>query len=157
VLLTSVIQTLLPPIISIVSILTNSKPGIPGVGDMSFPQFVCSVIILASVAEELFIRGLIQGYLNPLRTKRLDLGRISLSLPVLVSATLFGSMHFSVYVAGGSLAFTLCIIVMTTVMGLMAAYYRERTESLIPPVAVHMTANIVGSVLLSMLPKVFGP
>ena len=37
------------------------------------------------------------------------------------------------------------IVFNTTVIGLLAAFYREKSESLIPPVIIHFLANAVGS------------
>ena len=47
----------------------------------------------------------------------------------------------------------IAIVAFAFILGLVAGYYREKTESLIPAILVHMFANIGGSlasILLSL-------
>ncbi len=116
----------------------------------SFVETVIFVWILASVSEEVFVRGLIQGYLMPLKKHGFALGKKHISVPVIVSALFFGAMHLRLVRTGMNTYMVGAVFVSTCVMGLIAAYFREKTESLIPAIMVHMIFNITGTVL-SML------
>jgi membrane protease YdiL (CAAX protease family) len=60
-------------------------------------------------------------------------------LPVLFSGLYFGLMHV---VAINKLGPP--VIVLTTLLGLVAGYYREKTGSLIPAIIIHALFNIGG-------------
>jgi membrane protease YdiL (CAAX protease family) len=110
-------------------------------------QQVALVWIYASVAEEVLTRGLVQSYLRPVADRGVRLGRLRLSLPVLVSASFFGAMHLMLLTLAVPLAGVLLIVAFATAVGLVAAYYRERTGSLLPAMLAHAFANATGSVL----------
>jgi membrane protease YdiL (CAAX protease family) len=108
---------------------------------MSQMQAIVFIWIYASISEEIFTRGLLQSYVSPLRKYGFKLfGKIRLSIPVLFSGLFFGLMHI---VAVGEMGPP--VIVFTTFAGIVAAYHREKTESLIPAIIIHMLFNIGGS------------
>jgi len=113
----------------------------------SIIDMIIRVWIFSSIAEEVFVRGLFQGILDPLKTKKF----LRLSLPVILSGLFFGLIHLSLLNSGYGHWFVSTIVFSATVMGLLAAYYREKSESLIPPIIVHFTANVVGFVIPSIL------
>jgi membrane protease YdiL (CAAX protease family) len=43
------------------------------------------------------------------------------------------------------------ILISTTVMGFIGGYYRERSGSLLPAIAAHMTFNVVGTTVPMLL------
>lgn len=116
----------------------------------SFLETVFFVWILASISEEIFVRGLIQGYLMPLKKYGFALFKKYISLPVVISGLFFGGMHLMLLTTGMDIYMVFAVFVSTCVLGFIAGYYREKTESIIPAIVVHMMFNIAGT-LLSML------
>lgn len=116
--------------------------------DYSWLERIIFVWFYASIAEEVFVRGLIQSFLAKLRPLGLNLFGLRLSLPVIFSGALFATMHLGLLTMGISLATVGFICVFTFALGLVAAYHRERTGSLIPAIVVHMFGNIGGSLLI---------
>ena len=103
-------------------------------------QTILFVWIIASIMEEILTRGFLQSYLEPLRQYGISLRSLRLSLPVIISGTFFGAMHIiAIPILGPP------VVVFTTILGLIAAYYREKTGSLIPAIGIHMMFNIGGN------------
>lgn len=119
----------------------------PGVEDFSFLQAVIFVWIYASIAEEVLTRGLIFGYLSPLKGYSFLILKLRISLPVLVAALFFGTMHLGLLMTGLDSFSVWVIVVSGFIMGVIAGYYREKTESIIPAIIVHMLFNISGSII----------
>jgi len=111
----------------------------------SFAQIVLFVWILASIAEELVFRGLIQGMLSPLSRFGLSVGNITLSVPVIIAAVLFGLIHLGLLTMDVDAKYVLTIVTGAVIAGLMAGYFREKTGSIWPAVVVHSIFNITGS------------
>lgn len=122
----------------------------PGFGPRGLPETVLFVWLIASACEEVFYRGLLQGFLSPLAAYGVRLRGVYLSVPVVLCAVLFGLGHLCLLgrVPGPMLA---AILVSTTTAGFVAGYYRERTGSLLPAVASHMTFNVVGTMVPLLL------
>ena len=104
-----------------------------------------------SISEEVFTRGLIQGYLSPLQSLGFRLSGITLSLPVLVGAIFFGGMHLVLLTIGISPARVLYLVLATTLLGVFAGYHKERTNSLAAPVIIHFSFNMGGSLFQMLL------
>jgi membrane protease YdiL (CAAX protease family) len=64
---------------------------------------------------------------------------------------MFGSMHLSLLVAGRNIWFVMHIVLFTTSIGILAAWYREKTNSIIPAFLVHLISNILGSLPLLIM------
>jgi membrane protease YdiL (CAAX protease family) len=135
----------------VVMALTGAVPPEGEVGPRHFgPSNLASTIIyvwlIASTCEEVFYRGLLLGFLAPLKHLKLGTKRAGLSLPVVLCAVAFGLGHLCLrgIVPPPMLVH---IIISTTVAGLVAGYYRESTGSLLPAIAAHMTFNVVGTLL----------
>ncbi len=107
-----------------------------------FAKVVVSVWLLASVAEEMLFRGLLLGALSPLRERGWRLASWRISLPVTVAAVAFGLIHFGLLRVIGS-PMVYLVVVSATLVGLIAGHYREKTGSMVPAIAVHMTFNVV--------------
>ena len=118
----------------------------PGVPNDPFPQSKLATVlfiwIYASVCEEVFMRGLFQSMLAPLRGSRLRIG--SLSAPVLASGLVFGAMHVVLWRFMGVRA--LVPMILGVGLGTVAARYREKTGSLLPGILIHALFNIGGAV-----------
>ena len=139
-------------VLNFVVVLVAGLPGGPQGGpiaDKSLLNFVLTVVILASVCEEIFSRGLVQGFLSPLREKSFRLFGL-FSLPVTIAGLLFGLGHFCLLRAMEP-RMVILIVLSASALGLIAGHYREKTGSLLPAIAVHMTFNIVSGVVPKLL------
>ncbi|OQX93014.1 MAG: hypothetical protein B6D58_00175 [candidate division Zixibacteria bacterium 4484_95] len=123
-------------------------------GDYSFIQIMIFVWIYASICEEVLTRGLIQGCLEPLTKFGFSVFKLHISLPVLISALFFAFMHIMLLTTGMGNATVFIIVLFAFILGIIAGYYRQKTESLIPAIIVHMFFNIGGTCagLLTGLP-----
>ncbi len=117
------------------------------VSEYSFLETVIFVWIIASICEEVFTRGLIQGYLTSLKKYGFKLFRKYISVPVFVSALFFGAMHIMLITTGMNVYMVFAVVISTFILGLIAGHYREKTDSLIPAIIVHMIFNISGTLL----------
>jgi membrane protease YdiL (CAAX protease family) len=108
--------------------------------ELSYLEDIVFVWIYASICEEVFTRGLLQSFLSPLAGYGIRLSkRLRLSLPVLFSGLFFGMMHIvAISKLGPS------VIVFASALGIVAGYYREKTESLIPAIIIHALFNVGG-------------
>ncbi len=111
---------------------------------LSFVQIVLLVWVLASVAEEILVRGYVQSYLEPLMDRGFSVFHLRLSLPVIMSAVFFAVMHIILLATGTSFLTTYIVVVFAFFLGLVAAYQRERTGSILPAIAAHVSFNIGG-------------
>jgi membrane protease YdiL (CAAX protease family) len=107
---------------------------------VSYLEDIAFVWIYASICEEVFTRGLLQSFLSPLTRYGISLSRkLRLSLPVLFSGLYFGMMHIVAIDKMGP-----PVILFASALGIVAGYYREKTESLIPAIIIHALFNIGG-------------
>lgn len=111
--------------------------------EQSFLSIVLSIWIWSSLTEEIYTRGLFQSLIDNLKKYTF----IKLSIPVWLSGLLFGLLHFSLY-SPDKLFFTLFIVTQTTILGILAAYYREKSKSIYPAFLIHILANIYGSFMM---------
>ncbi|MCK4464752.1 MAG: CPBP family intramembrane metalloprotease [Bacteroidales bacterium] len=117
----------------------------PATANFSFIQIVIFVWIYASISEEVLTRGLIQSYLEPLTRYGFTVFELRISLPVLTSAIIFALLHMGLLSTGMGINSVLYIVLFAFIVGLIAAFYREKTGSLIPAIIVHIFANIGGT------------
>jgi membrane protease YdiL (CAAX protease family) len=148
----SVAVSLLLIVPGLVLIVRGGSPGAAGPG-MDLLRLILTVWVLASICEEVFYRGLLQGFLDPLRVHGFTLFRRYLSLPVVVCALGFGLGHLILLGRMGA-PMVGFIVVNATVLGLLAGYFREATGSIVPAIAVHMTFNVVGASVPMILMKI---
>ncbi|MEA3454485.1 MAG: CPBP family intramembrane glutamic endopeptidase [Candidatus Caldatribacteriota bacterium] len=123
--------------------------------NFSFIQIVIFVWIYASICEEVFTRGLVQGYLAPLARYGFSLFKFRISLPMLVGALFFASMHVMLLTTGMGSSVVFNIVLFAFILGVVAGYYREKTESLIPAILVHMLFNVGGNCTVLLI-ELFG-
>jgi membrane protease YdiL (CAAX protease family) len=120
-------------------------------GELTFLQIVVFVWLYASISEEVFFRGLIQTSLSSLTHYGFTVFERRISLPVLISALLFGLVHLMQSAMGAGDYQVLIIVFFAFALGIIAGYQRERTESLVPAIMVHMFANVGGSLASSLI------
>ncbi|KPK99526.1 MAG: hypothetical protein AMJ91_07440 [candidate division Zixibacteria bacterium SM23_73_3] len=132
-------------------IASRSGTEVKEVSGLSQLQAIIFVWIYASICEEIFTRGLLQSFLAPLTRYGFNLSKkLRLSLPVLFSGLYFGMMHIvAINKIGPS------VIVFASLLGIIAGYYREKTESLIPAIIIHALFNIGGMLPMWLLSRLF--
>jgi len=143
---------------AVVSILgfISSRPGgdAEGILELSKLQDIVFAWVYASISEEVFTRGLLQGFLSPLKKFGFHVFRKwRLSLPVLFSGLYFGFMH--IVLIGKFGPAVLFVIVSASLLGIVAGYYREKTGSLIPAIIIHALFNIGGMLPIWLLSWIF--
>jgi len=139
-------------VLSAVVMMISGPPDEMGGPAMSkgLVNFVLTVVLLASICEEIFSRGLIQGFLAPLKNMGVKLGKVHISLPVTICGLLFGLGHLCLWGNMDS-RIVILIIISAMVLGFIAGYFREKTDSLVPAIVVHMTFNVVSGVIPRLL------
>jgi len=115
--------------------------------DFSFIEQVIYIWFLASISEEVLTRGLIQGFLSPIKHIGINIFKHFISLAVIVGALFFGAMHLMLFTMGVDTFTVLNIVFFGTILGFIAGYYKERTNSLVPAIIVHFCFNVGGSIL----------
>lgn len=135
-------------ILGLVVGFASSLTGLAAPGDIpqppygSFFDLVIGVWILASIAEEVLTRGLIQGFLSPLTELGFSIGGMRISLPVLISAVFFGLMHLGLLSTGANFISVIILVIFAFILGIVAGYYREKSGSLIPAIVIHICGNV---------------
>ncbi len=129
---------------------------LPGEGltfmeDYPFLYIVIFVWIYRSIYEEILMRGLVQSFLSPLKEFGFVVYKVRISLPVLLSALFFALIHIMLLTMGVDIFTVLGIVVFGFILGIIAGYYRELTDSLIPAVVVHALFNISGNIVESLI------
>ena len=122
-------------------LLSQSTANIP-VADFTIIEKILFIWIWASICEEILTRGLIQGFLSPLKHIKIILFKRVLSFPVIVGAIFFGIMHFALLSMGVDILLVINIVIFGIILGLIAGYQREKTGSLIPAILVHFCFNV---------------
>ncbi len=117
----------------------------PAAENFSFTQIVVFIWLFASISEEVITRGLVQSFLAPLIKYGFTVSGLRISLPVLTSAIIFALLHMGLLTIGMGIYSVLYIVLFAFIVGMIAAYYRERTASLIPAIIVHILANVGGT------------
>ena len=115
--------------------------------DKALLQVFVVLVLLPSVSEELFIRGLIQSYLYPLIVFKIRIFKVLISVPVILSALFFVLLHLWTLYYMDNFYFFLGFFTNILIVGILAAYYREKTGSLILPIAIHFLANFINILL----------
>jgi membrane protease YdiL (CAAX protease family) len=137
---------LLGSIATIIIIITEAN-GNPALNGLGIREKILLVWFLASISEEIFVRGLLQGYLNPLESMKITFGSRTISYPVILSTIFFGSIHLPLVFFGADLISVSVIFLMTLTLGFFTATLRENHQSVLPSIGVHITTNIGGTML----------
>lgn len=120
--------------------------GLSPVQGLGFVQVVLLVWVLASVSEEVLVRGYVQSYLQSLTRMGFTVFRLRMSLPVILSALFFSAMHLVLLTTATPFITVYTVLVFTFFLGLVTAYQRERTGSILPAVIAHMSFNVGGMI-----------
>jgi len=142
-------------VMSVMGFIASRSGGeIQEVVELSKLQNIIFIWIYASISEEIFTRGLLQSLLSPLMKYGVHpFNRVRLSVPVLFSGLYFGGMHIVLIDRLGPAV--VVTIVLTTFLGIVAGYYRERTDSLIPAIIIHALFNVGGMLPMWLLNWIF--
>jgi membrane protease YdiL (CAAX protease family) len=124
------------------AILLTPARGMTFLQQFGFLGFIVSVWLYSSLTEELFVRGWFQTAAT--RGPTVAIAGRSLSVAVVASALLFGSLHLSLFWKGTDVLTVVIIVCATTLLGLAAALFRQRYESLIPAFVTHVAFNVGG-------------
>ncbi|MFX0140571.1 MAG: CPBP family intramembrane glutamic endopeptidase [Candidatus Hodarchaeota archaeon] len=144
--LTIGIGLILGSIATILIIITGAS-GNPALSGLGIREKIILIWFLASIAEEIFVRGLLQSYLSPLEGTKIRIGKQDISYPVAFSAIFFGIIHLPLIFFGADLI-TVCVIFsMTISLGFFTAALREKHHSVLPSIGIHITTNIGGTML----------
>jgi len=128
-------------VLSLLSIVASGQSETSAaLGGRTELQLVVFVWVYASVCEEVLTRGLLQTLISG--TGGVTAGAARLSMPAVVSGLFFGAMHLVLIDSMGQAA--VVPIVLATLLGFLAARYREMTGSLIPAIVVHALFNVGG-------------
>jgi membrane protease YdiL (CAAX protease family) len=137
-----------------------------GMREMGLLRMVALIWFGSTIAEEVFVRGLVQGWMQPaaLITAAPDVADHAALKPggsrsrVIASGLLFGAMHASLFLNNDART-AATIVIATTLLGLVCAWSREQTGSLVGPLLSHFAFNacgIIGGIAVFIL-KGFPP
>ena len=125
--------------------ITPAK-GYAMIKQLSLIQFFLIIVFWSSVVEEIFIRGFIQTGLKHLQEKKIQILRFHISQSILISALIFAGMHLSLLFFDVDYWTVLIVVLSTFLLGLVAGYYREKYDSILPAIITHMFFNVGGIV-----------
>jgi membrane protease YdiL (CAAX protease family) len=109
-------------------------------------DIILGVWIWSSLTEEVFVRGLVQTWMDDGVRRGVRVGRLFISRTVLASGLFFGLLHLTIARAGCDALTVLIVCTMTAVGGTACAWLRERSRSLLPAVVCHVFLNVGGMV-----------
>jgi len=130
----------------------NGNPSLKGLG---IKEKILLIWFLASISEEIFVKGLLQGCLNPLESIKISFGKQNISYPVLLSKIFFGIIHLSFILFGADFITVSVIFLMTLTLGFFAATLRENHHSILPSIGIHITTNIGGTMVGPIVYAIF--
>lgn len=133
--------------IATIGIIVTGANGNPNLKGFGIREKILLLWFLASISEEIFVRGLLQGYLTPLISTKISIGKRDISYPVLFSAIFFGMIHLPLIFFGADLITVSIIFLMTLSLGFFAASLREKYGSVLPSIGIHVTTNIGGTMV----------
>lgn len=147
--ITAILGIIIANIIAVIILKTlgfNIDPsgnGYTPTAGMNSKQLFIFVFLYASISEELFFRGFIQNYFETFKSKGIRLSKkIFISMPVLLSGVLFGLAHLISMVSGSSGPVAFRTVIFATTLGLIAGYFQEKHNSILPAIVIHMTGNL---------------
>ena len=109
----------------------------------SIIEMILVVWIWSSICEEVLTRGLVQSFMN----NHTKIKFIKLSIPVWISGLFFGAMHLMLLKTDMDLFYVSFIVFNTTVVGVLAAYYREKTKSVYTAIFLHFLPLVLKKIL----------
>lgn len=102
--------------------------------------------IVASLCEELLVSGFIQSYMMPAKKYGVKILNTYFSIPVIISGIIFSILYIPLHlgnflVANNISAFSF-VLFSFLLLGISKAYFREKTDSIISPIFIHLVFNI---------------
>lgn len=140
-------------------ILGCGFPPMAGVREMGLLQIIPILWFGSTIAEEVFVRGLIQGWMQPIEPGDGAPERRGSTARIVASGLLFGSMHVSLFFVGNDARTVVTIVAATTLLGLTCAWSRERSGSLAGPLLSHFAFNacgIIGGIAVFVIRHLIG-
>lgn len=140
-----------------VLIFFTPAEGVPLIKKLNLLEFLLIVVFWSSLAEEIFIRGLLQTYLQPLENKKVRIASYSVSVSVLACAAAFGGMHLSLIFAEVDLYSVSITVLGTFFLGLLAGILKEKYKSIVPAFLAHLSFNlgaVVTGIVIAILFKI---
>lgn len=111
---------------------------------------LAAMIVVATVVEELFVRGWMLGFLEPVTDIAVRVLGVAVSARVLTGALFFAAMHLTLAKTSIDPATFSILIAFTILLGVFCGIVREKSGSLLAAIATHLAGNaggIVGGVL----------
>lgn len=102
-------------------------------------QKIIVAILLGPIAEEIVFRGYIQTILG-FALAKYKTHKI-FWLPIIITSLIFSLLHFTA-IKTVHLYQTLCIVALALVIGIFAGYFKEKYNSLIPSINLHIFSNM---------------
>lgn len=134
-------------LLAVITVLAGGNVEAHPLVEASTPlQTFLFIFIYASIAEELLLRGFLQNMLSPLHDRGIRFFKVRLSLPVILSAVVFGLIHLVLLTSGAGGFLVVRVVIFTTILGLFAGYYQEKYNNFSYAVIVHMAGNLMGLV-----------
>ena len=121
----------------------NTELQIP-TSSMSVLQIFIFVFIYASIAEEMLFRGFLLNFLNPLKNKGIKFFKRKISIPIIISAIMFGLSHLILLDPERNNILVLGIVISASILGIIAGYYQEKYKNNAYAILVHMAGNLMG-------------
>lgn len=103
-------------------------------------QKLMVAILLAPIVEEIVFRGYIQTILGFALAKYKNTVKI-FWLPIIITSIIFSLLHFTA-IKTVSIYQTLSIVTLALAIGLFAGYFKEKYNSLIPSINLHIFSNM---------------
>jgi membrane protease YdiL (CAAX protease family) len=104
---------------------------------MNFLQIVVVIWLLSSFSEEVYVRGLVQSWVED----GADI-HSPVAPSIVLSALLFAGMHAPLMWSRAGVRGGLVIVLSTLGVGWACAVLRARSRSLLPPIVCHVVGNI---------------
>ncbi len=120
-----------------------SGKGFVPIAGMSALQIFLFIFICSSTCEEFLFRGFTQNFFEPLKSIGIRISKKNfISLPVLLSGVLFGLAHLMLLAGDTSGPIVFRTVLFATTLGLIAGFFQEKHQSILPAIVVHMTGNL---------------
>ncbi len=98
---------------------------------------------MPSIVEEIAYRGILLGLLNQVFPRNWKLGKAHIGWGVVITSILFGLLHGLRVDAHFAITFNWPPIILTGVIGFILGWVRERTDSLVFPIILHILINTI--------------
>lgn len=134
-------------------------PPMEGLREMGLAKIIAVIWFGSTIAEEVFVRGLVQGWMQPDDAGHAESTPAGSTARILASGLLFGAFHLTLFIAGNDPRTAVTIVTATTLLGLVCAWSRERSGSLVGPLLSHFAFNacaLIGGIAVIVLMKAAG-